>query len=112
MFKQAATEKFWSTVKAEYTREDGSKGTIAFDVQFKRLSMPQIRALAAECEGADDADLKYMQGTVVDWRKVTDDDGAEVPFSSAALQELFSTGFGGAVVKTYFAALPRAREKN
>ena len=112
MFKQAATPTFWHPVKIEYTKEDSGQGVVSFDCQYKRMKISEVRALAAANEGADDADLLFMREVVVGWRKVPDDDGSEVPFSLDALQQMYDLGFGGAIVKTYFASFAKAKEKN
>ena len=49
---------------------------------------------------------------VEDWKRVPGDEGGEVTFSAEALRELYSIGFGGPVVRTYFASLPQAKQKN
>lgn len=112
MFKKATSPSFWQVVKVGYQDEVGAARTVDFDVKFKRLKLEEARALARENEGADDADLQFMRAVVEDWKRVPGDDGAEVPFSDAALAELYSIGFGGPVVQTYFRSLPQAKQKN
>ena len=112
MFKQATTEKFWATVKAEYQKEDGARGTVSFEVQYKRLPRRKWWALMEANKGVDDADLNFAREVVCDWRRVPDDDGAEVPFSVEKLDEMYDLGFCTPIILTYIRANPQAKEKN
>ena len=112
MFKLASSERFWALVKVEYQREEGGRGTAAFNVQYRRLPIPRVKALFEENTGAENADLKTMQEIVCDWKNVTDEEGAEIPFSQDELVKLYNMGFGSPVVKLFFSFFPQAKEKN
>lgn len=112
MFKQAATPAFWVEVRVEYTKEDGSKGTVSYAVKAKRQSRTEFEKQLRELEGVEQADLRFLQDNLTEWRRVTDDDGSEVPFSPEALQQLYDIGFAGPTVAAIIRAAPKAKEKN
>lgn len=112
MFKLALAPKFWSTVKAEYSDADGSRKSATFDVEFKRMQMGEALAKSRAYQGSDDADLQFLGDVVTGWRGIAGEDGNELAFTPENLERIYQAGFAGAVVATFFRALPRAKEKN
>lgn len=110
MFKLAMSPTFWSEVKADVVDEKGRRVPIAFDLQFKRLTPREIAEMAPNGIMRNDTDV--LPEIVVDWKRVADDDGNELPFSADNLLKLIDLGLAGAIAATFLAAQPKARAKN
>lgn len=124
-FKISQSPTFYAPVKAEMTDENGRRVNVSFDMQYKRLTMPELKALATRSleiqqeadrspDGPDStqAGAEYFLGQVaVGWRHVVDEDG-EAPFSASGLQTMIDYGLAEAMQRAFLENLPRAREKN
>lgn len=102
---------------------DGGKQTVeTFDAEFRRLPQSRIneivrQARAAERGRGDDEDQIEDQDAareiIASWKGVTDDAGAEIPFSEAALGQLLEIPtVAGQIVKAWFESLKEGKRKN
>ena len=112
MFKLATSPTYWVPVKVEFTKEDGSRGTAAFDVKARRMQRSEFTEKLDGLAGKPEADLIFLQDVLTDWRKVPGDDGSEVPFSPEALRQLYEIGFAGPTVRAVIETAPQAKQKN
>lgn len=111
-FGIAKSERFWQKLRFEVTKEDGSKRTEQIEVQYKRLPKRESTAAIRDIGGVDDGDLIFLTEVVTDWRTVTDENGADVPFNKEALEAYYDAGMGPVLVQGYFRGNPQAKEKN
>lgn len=102
---------------------DGGKQTVeTFDAEFRRLPQSRIneivrQARAAERGRGDDdeqiEDQDAAREIIASWKGVTDDAGAEIPFSEAALGQLLEIPtVAGQIVKAWFESLKEGKRKN
>lgn len=112
MFKVAMSPTFWATVEVEVTAEKGGRQTVKFDLQYRRLSLDDAKALAARIDEQTNDIAEIAREIVTGWRGMTGDDNEELPFSPDNFERLLNLGFGRAIVDTYAKNLPRARVKN
>lgn len=112
MFKLSQSELFWATARAEYQADDGKRAVAQFRIRCKRMTMPQIKELADRVVAMGQDDASFLREVIVDWDGVTDDDGAPLPYSDAALQSLCDIGMTQAMLSAFYEAQPKARVKN
>jgi len=112
MFKLAQSPEFWMPVEFDWTSENGSRGKNKFEVRVKRFSDDALRELQERIRIEQMEDCVVARELCVGWRGVMDDEGGEAEFNEANFNRLLNLGIGSAIVVTYFAQYPRARQKN
>lgn len=87
-------------VKAEIKGEDGKPVLISFTLVCKRLKQSEINAVMG---GADKSLNDFFRDTALDWEDVVDSDGSILPFSAAALEDVFEayTGLSQIAFRSY-----------
>ena len=84
-----------------------------FDGEFRRLSQSRIREIGQQIEAGETTDAELAAEVLIGWSGITDDDGKEVPFSQAALQQLLDVPMlATAIATSYFGSLQGAKRKN
>jgi hypothetical protein len=89
-----------------------------FDGEFKRMPQSKIGPMVAELQRLEDlGDLERIteiaQDVLVGWSGINDDNGKEIPFSQAALQQLLEVPFlAVAILKAYIDSIKGAKRKN
>ena len=101
---------------------DGGRMVETLDIEFRRLTQSRIneivrQARAAERGRGDDEDQLEDQDAareiVAGWANVKDDNGKEIPFSEAALDQLLEIPtVAGQIVKAWFESLKEGKRKN
>lgn len=98
---------------------DGGRHELqTFDGQFKRLPQSWIGPIVAELQQIEDlADLERIteiaKEILIGWAGVTSDDGAEIPYSERALNQLLEVPLlAVAIVKAYMDSIKGAKRKN
>jgi hypothetical protein len=120
MFKLDLSPTFWAPVKYQAPKEDGTgMAFFTFDVQFPRLSEPELGDMLAKAKPAPDApkadsfDTRVARLMVRGWRGVADPAGEEIAFSQAALDRLLALdGMGSAIVAAFERVRPGAARGN
>jgi hypothetical protein len=98
-------------VTVEFPVDGGRFEKQTFDVELKRLSQSRIQEVIDGKGTTNDAD--FSKEVVIGWKGVSDIEGAEVPFSTAALDQLLNVPLvGAAIVEAFFASLTGAKRKN
>ncbi|MFP5250529.1 MAG: phage tail assembly chaperone, partial [Acidobacteriota bacterium] len=86
----------------------GTYQTNSFIVEFKRLSVAEMKQLPQ-----DGTDADIARRVVAGWNEVEDANGQPLPFSAEALDKLLDiVGVAPAIVRTYFECVSGAQEKN
>jgi hypothetical protein len=84
-----------------------------FDGEFRRLSQSRIREIGQQIESGETTDADLATEVLQGWSGITDDNGKDVPFSQAALQQLLDVPMlATAIVTAYFSSLQGAKRKN
>jgi hypothetical protein len=112
MFKIALSPTFWQTVKFDVQGEEGGRVTGAFDLQFKRLTMEEVKALMDRIAEDKADDETFLREVVVGWRGVAGPDGDELTFSGDAFHQLCNMGMTTPILAAFYQALPKAKAKN
>lgn len=108
MFKIAQSRTHTSPVLFKIPADGGTYQSNSFMVEFKRLSVAEMKQLPQEGTDADIA-----RRVVVGWNEVEDANGQPLPFSSDALEKLLDiVGVAPAIVRTFFECVSGAQEKN
>jgi hypothetical protein len=102
--------------------DGGRREKHTFDGEFKRLPQTRIneivrQARAMERGRIDEDEILEDQDAareiLVGWSGVVDDDGAEIPFSNALLDQLLEIPtVAGQIVRAWFESLEVAKRKN
>lgn len=108
---QSAT--FWWPVSVNLPADGGRFEKQTFDVEFARLKVSESDRLVADIVGGTRTELDGFRDLVKGWRGVLDD-GAEVPFTDGALQQLLEIPtIGPAILSAFKEAISgQARTKN
>lgn len=115
MFRVQHSPTFWATVEAEVPSEETGKPVkFSFEIEFPRLTSPEVKALNEEIleKKLDDDDvakrlLKHR------WRGVVDEADQPLERNDANVERLLSVmGAGSAIAKTFFRTIQGARGKN
>lgn len=109
MFKLNQAATFRWPVEFNLPVEGGRFEKQTFDAEFKRQTSDQIKE-RQEREGM--TDLVFCREVVVGWSGISDD-GEDVPFSAAALEQVLQVpGAAGAMVQAFYAAVSGLKRKN
>lgn len=122
MFVLAHEPRAWWPVALAQPADGGRIEEAAFELRFRRLSVPDFEALLAAQTTADPAlaaparDLAFLVRVADDWRGVAAADGTPAPFAEPWLSRAVETpGFAEAVGRAYgrfWQAQGQAAEKN
>lgn len=116
----SASPKFWTTVWAEMQGETGSRLTVKFECQFKRMDEDEKKAFAERLgqamESADGSQSAAMTDqlmeVITDWRGVTDENDQPAQFDRDNLLRMVKMGMTGAILYAFREAQTKAKEKN
>jgi hypothetical protein len=111
MFKITKSPTFWNTVTFEETDEQGRKVTRAFECQYKRLTVDEIKDLSEKIRKDESGDAGYARELVVGWRGVEDDSGP-VECNAGNIDLAIQRGVASAMVSSFFDGYPKAKQKN
>ena len=108
---QSAT--FWWPVSVHLPTDGGKFEKQTFDVEFARLKVSEADAMVAGIVSGERPELEGYRELVKGWRGVLND-GDEVPFSDATLQQIIEIPtVGAAILDAYKQAISgAARAKN
>ena len=110
MFKLEKDPKFWADVPVVTPSEDGGVEH-TFTARFEVRPASVVEAIDTLSGGPDL--VKFLQETVVDLKEIADDDGNEVAFSDALLDQVLDHfGARNALWNTYIREVTRARVGN
>lgn len=97
--KQSAN--FWWPVRVTYPTDHGKYKTETFDGEFKRLSQPEVQALAQRVESGETTADELVRELLTNWTGITDGEN-EVEFSQYALDQLLAIPLVANAVLTAF----------
>jgi len=112
MFRIPTNETFWAKVKTAYTDEEGRRINGEFEIQCKRMTIPQASDLFDSFRETDHPNANFLDGIVIGWRGVNGDDNQPLAFSAEALRAISDAGFAGAMVAAFYENLQGTRVKN
>jgi hypothetical protein len=112
MFKLAISPTFWATVEVEFAAEKGGTAVAKFDVQYRRLSSPEMEALSERIRAERMDDRSIAREVMLGWRGLVGEDDEALPFNEETREGVLNAGFAGAICVTFFNGAPRARAKN
>lgn len=101
--------------------DGGRREKHSFDAEFKRLPQSRINeiiklARALELGRADDEvldDKAAAREILAGWSGITDDDGNDIPFSQAALDQLLEIPtIAGQIIKAWFTSMEVVKRGN
>lgn len=99
-------------VKVRLPKDGGGFVDEGFDALFKRLTRVEVDNLAERVASGEISGVDAVKSIVVGWSGVTDD-GADVPFSAAALDQLLNIpGVALATYRAFADAVNGAATKN
>ena len=87
MFTLKQSTTFFWPVEVNVMADGGQHQKQTFDAEFRRLGQKQLDELRTKVEAGELTDADFVRQVVTGWRGVVDD-GAEVPFSAGALDQL------------------------
>lgn len=99
--------------------DGGRKETHTFDGEFLRLPQSRINELLTlarnvelgKAEPDEMEDVQTAKEMLIGWSGVIDDNGQEIPFSEAALNQLLNIpGIAGQIVKAFFLSIQAEKE--
>jgi hypothetical protein len=112
MFKLNRSDTFTWPIEVSIPADGGKFVKETFDAVFERYSQQQIHDLRAEIEDRKLTDADFARRVVKGWRGVTED-GAEVPFSVVAFDQLLNVpNTAAAIVVGFMEAHAGATRKN
>jgi Phage tail assembly chaperone len=111
MFKLSTSETYTAPVTVELP---GEKTKRTFEVEFKRLTKPQIQDLYTRASEADkDVDENFCREVVVGWNGIKDEAGDTVEFSHSSFEQLLAIyPVPAAIVTAFNVSISGARLKN
>lgn len=114
MFKVTQSPTYWANdIKVEIMPAEGGRPIIVdFDVQFKRYTLDEFKALNDEISESALDDAEICKRVVVNFRRVQDGEGQPLTFNEESLNAVVQAGAGGAIVRTFLRTMPKAKEKN
>jgi hypothetical protein len=101
--------------------DGGRREKHSFDAEFRRLPQSRINeiiklARALELGRGDDEgldDKTAAKEILIGWAGITDDNGKDVPFSEAALDQLLEIPtIGGQIIRAWFNSMEVAKKGN
>jgi len=101
--------------------DGGRREKHSFDAEFRRLPQSRINeiiklARALELGRADDEvldDKSAAREILAGWSGITDDDGNDIPFSQAALDQLLEIPtIAGQIIKAWFTSMEVVKRGN
>jgi hypothetical protein len=99
MFKLSQSDSYSWPVKVSLPTDGGRFIEQTFDAVFKRLSQSKIKEMLA-VEGGTDSE--FCKDILIGWKGITDDNGAEIPFSEDARDKLLDVpSVANATVEAY-----------
>ncbi len=107
--KITVSDRVTFAVKGTLTDDAGAAQGFDFLLTARRLSSDQLQA---ELQNTERKVPEFMAGVVEGWKKVLDDDGAEVPFSQQALAQLFQIPGLSSLAFSRYLSESGAKEKN
>lgn len=113
MFRVFVSDAFWWTVQIPVPTDDGWVKQ-PLEVQFKHFTSDGFEELMATVRREKLTDPQLVTRVLLDWRKVASADGAALPFSPDALQQLCRTVPGAAecLVRDWIDCHARVATKN
>jgi hypothetical protein len=108
MFKLSQSATFTWPVECQLPIDGGKFEKATFDAEFRRKTMSEL----SDMQEALKTDAEFVREIMTGWKGVTDD-GAEVPFSEAALGQMLAIpGVSASIVLAYRAAIVGLKQKN
>lgn len=90
MFKLNLTKTFRWPVKVSIPKDGGGFETGTFDAVFKRLTRTENEAMSAAIADGTLPGIDATRQVLVGWTGVTEDDGADVPYSETNRDHLLN----------------------
>jgi hypothetical protein len=107
--KSSQSAKYFAPAFFNALTEGGALVAHKFDVQCKRLTRTQMKALDADiaqlvAQGVTDKDRLVFERVICGWRAVQDAEGIELPFSIESADEVEEAfpGFIGSCVRAFY----------
>ena len=111
VLKKSNTFKWPITV--EISVDGGTWERMTFDLEYKDLTQSRLKEIAELSDQNTLSEIDVAKEMVVGWAGVVDEEGNDVPFSIAGLNELLEFPMLAAqVVSTYIEAKQGAKRKN
>ncbi len=99
MFKLQQSDSYSWPIKVKMPTDGGRFIEQTFDAVFKRLPASKTKELV-EAESMND--IEFAKSVIVGWKGITDDNGAEVPFSEGTRDALLDVpSVATAIVEAY-----------
>ena len=109
MFKMTQSSTYTWPVTVLMPADGGKFDKSTFDVEFRRLTVDEIKGL----EDQDETGRAQCKAIVTGWKGVVDDKGDDVPFSDNALDTMLAWAPVRAAILTAFReSITGARAKN
>lgn len=100
-------------VPVQFPIDGGRFDKQIFDAQFKRLPQDRIREIHDLITTGDIDDDSLCKEILVGWAGITDDKGAEIPYSEKTRDKLLLVPLvAAAIVNAWFDSLGKAKRKN
>lgn len=100
-------------VAVEFPVDGGRFDRQTFDAQFKRLPQDRIREVWDRIKADELDDDGLCNEILVGWSGITDDKGAEIPYSEKARANLLKVPLvAAAIVGAWLDSLSKAKRKN
>lgn len=115
MFKLSISNFVTFPVRGSVGDENGKSTPFSFSITAQRTSQSDLSQFLAELsKSAAGETTDFLAGRINGWSGVQDAQGAELPFSEAALRELLNiVGVAGLVLGAYVEACSaKGKEKN
>lgn len=101
MFKLNQSATFRWPVEVNVMTDGGKHTKQTFDADFLRLGQKQLDELSSKVKANELTDADFVRRVVTGWHGVVDD-GAEVPFSASALDQLLDLpGLAASIVMAF-----------
>lgn len=112
MFKLKQSTTFFWPVEVNVMVDGGRHEKQTFDAEFRRMGQRRLDELREQVSAGALTDADFVREVVAGWRGVADD-GAEVPFSAAALDQLLDIpGLAASIVIAFGRAHSGIIQKN
>lgn len=112
MFKLTQSQSYTWPVSVNIPTDKGQFEKQTFDGEFKRMSDSRLKEIRTKVEADEMTDADFSREVMVGWRGVSED-GTEVPFSQAALDQLLDIpGVSAAIVMAVIESLSGLKRKN
>lgn len=108
MFKLTQSPAYWWPVELLTVSPEGQVGSTEIEVQYARLTEPELEALHAQVRELRLGDDVVAERLMRNWRKVGDDD-TEMPFTPENCARFLGVpGTGSAVVAAFYQSRSQA----